>query len=70
VSNGRTVRIAAIGISNSGEAFANSSSLCLRWKLSSCNGLAHWDDAFNLDRSKCSWERFLVLQNEPGFWTA
>jgi nuclear pore complex protein Nup210 len=66
VANGRTVRIAAVGISNSGEAFANSSSLCLSWELSSCNGLGHWDDAFDSDRSKCSWERFLVLQNEPG----
>ncbi|KAE8021482.1 hypothetical protein FH972_007367 [Carpinus fangiana] len=66
VANGRTVRIAAVGISNSGEAFANSSSLCLRWELSSCNGIAHWDDTFDSDSSKCSWERFLVLQNEPG----
>lgn len=66
VANGRTIRIAAVGISNSGEAFANSSSLCLRWELHGCDGLAYWDDDFDSDRSKCSWERFLVLQNEPG----
>lgn len=66
VANGRTIRIAAVGISNSGEAFANSSSLCLRWELNGCDGLAYWDDDFDSDRSKCSWERFLVLQNEPG----
>ena len=66
VANGRTVRIAAVGLSNTGEAFANSSSLCLRWELSSCDGLAYWDDALDSVRSKCSWERFLVLQNEPG----
>ncbi|KAK4603548.1 hypothetical protein RGQ29_012174 [Quercus rubra] len=66
VANGRTVRIAAVGISNTGEPFANSSSLCLRWELSSCDGLAYWDDAFDSVRLKCSWERFLVLQNESG----
>lgn len=66
VANGRTIRIAAVGVSSSGEAFANSSSLCLRWELSSCDGLAHWDDTSDSDTSKCSWERFLVLQNEPG----
>lgn len=66
VANGRTIRIAAVGISDSGEAFANSSSLCLRWELSSCDGLAYWDDALGSERSKCSWERFLILQNEPG----
>ncbi|KAH7524001.1 hypothetical protein FEM48_Zijuj06G0071900 [Ziziphus jujuba var. spinosa] len=31
VVNGRTIQIAAVGISNSGEAFENSSSLYLRW---------------------------------------
>lgn len=57
VANGRTIRLAAIGISNSGEAFANSSSLYLRWELISCNEMANWDDADNLERSEHSWER-------------
>ncbi|KAF9625307.1 hypothetical protein IFM89_021246 [Coptis chinensis] len=34
---------AAVGIHKSGKVFANSSSLCLNWELSSCNGLAHWE---------------------------
>ncbi|XP_057962885.1 nuclear pore complex protein GP210 isoform X2 [Malania oleifera] len=66
VANGRTIRIAAVGISNSGKAFANSSSLCLSWELSSCHGLAHWHSDYNFERSKSSWEKFLVLQNESG----
>lgn len=66
VANGQTIRIAAVGISSSGEAFANSSSLCLRWELSSCDGLAYWDDAYGSQKSASSWERFLVLQNESG----
>ncbi|CAL2250658.1 unnamed protein product [Prunus armeniaca] len=57
VANGRTIRLAAIGISISGEAFANSSSLYLRWELISCNEMANWDDADNLERSEHGWER-------------
>lgn len=66
VANGQTIRIAAVGISSSGEAFANSSSLCLGWELSNCDGLAYWDDAYGSQKSASSWERFLVLQNESG----
>lgn len=66
VANGRTIRIAAVGISHSGEAFANSSSLCLRWELSGCDGLAHWHDAYVSKSLISGWERFLILQNESG----
>lgn len=66
MANERTIRIAAVGISSSGEAFANSSSLYLRWKLSGCDGLAYWDDEHDSEMSKYSWERFLGLQNETG----
>lgn len=62
VANGRTIRLSAVSISNTGEAFANSSSLYLKWELSSCDGLAYWDDT----GAKYSWERFLRLQNESG----
>ncbi|XP_061357530.1 nuclear pore complex protein GP210 isoform X2 [Gastrolobium bilobum] len=65
VANGRAIRISAAGISDSGEAFANSSSLSLRWELSSCDGLAYWHYAFDIAKSD-NWERFLVLQNESG----
>ncbi|XP_058778625.1 nuclear pore complex protein GP210 isoform X1 [Vicia villosa] len=65
VANGRTIRTSAAGLSASGEVFANSSSLSLKWELSSCEGLAYWDDAFDIIKSN-SWERFLVLQNESG----
>jgi nuclear pore complex protein Nup210 len=65
VANGRTIRISAAGISASGKAFANSSSLSLKWELGSCEGLAQWDHAFNIVKSS-DWERFLVLQNESG----
>ncbi|CBI34863.3 unnamed protein product, partial [Vitis vinifera] len=64
VANGRTIRIAAVGISNSGKAFANSSSLCLKWELSNCDALAFWDDSYDLGGSSSGWERFLILQNE------
>ncbi|XAR51910.1 hypothetical protein NMG60_11006706 [Bertholletia excelsa] len=66
VANGRTIRISAVGISNSGKALANSSSLYLSWELGSCDGLASWSDASALPTSKSSWERFLVLQNASG----
>ena len=66
MANGRTIRIASVGISKSGEAFANTSSLYLTWELSSCNGLAYWDDEDNSERSKYNWVRFLGLRNESG----
>lgn len=66
VANGQTIRVAAIGITVSGEAFANSSSLSLKWELSGCEGLAYWADVYEPKGSKSSWERFLVLQNESG----
>ncbi|GAB2279015.1 hypothetical protein Dimus_013681 [Dionaea muscipula] len=66
VANGRTIRIAAVGISDSGNAFANSSSLPLNWELDNCNELASWDDASNSHISKSDWEKFLVLHNVSG----
>ncbi|KAJ4827574.1 hypothetical protein Tsubulata_004795 [Turnera subulata] len=66
MANGRTIRIAAVGIYSSGETFANSSSLSLEWELSNCEDLAFWDYAYESKRSKSNWERFLVLQNETG----
>ncbi|KAK7266452.1 hypothetical protein RIF29_19096 [Crotalaria pallida] len=65
VANGCTARISAVGISDSREAFANSSSLSLRWELGSCEGLANWDYASDSAKFN-NWERFLVLQNESG----
>lgn len=65
VANGRKIRLSAVGINDYGEAFANSSSLSLRWELSGCDGLASWGDAYDTVESN-SWERFLVLQNESG----
>ncbi|XP_010528227.1 PREDICTED: nuclear pore complex protein GP210 [Tarenaya hassleriana] len=69
VANGQTIRVAAVGISDSGEVFANSSSLSLRWELSNCNGLAYWADAYDSKTAMASWERFLALQNESGLCT-
>ena len=66
MANERTIQIAADGISNSGKAFANSSSLCLMWELTNCDALAFWDDYYELGGSRSGWERFLVLQNESG----
>ncbi|XP_050223905.1 nuclear pore complex protein GP210 [Mercurialis annua] len=66
VANGQTIRVAAVSIDSSGEAFANSSSLSLKWELSSCEGLAYWDYANEARRSKSIWEKFLVLQNDSG----
>ncbi|XP_054801518.1 nuclear pore complex protein GP210 [Prosopis cineraria] len=65
VANGHTIRLSAVGIDDSGEPFANSSSLSLSWGLNSCDGLALWDDAYDIVEPN-SWERFLVLQNESG----
>ncbi|XP_008807451.2 LOW QUALITY PROTEIN: nuclear pore complex protein GP210 [Phoenix dactylifera] len=69
VSNGCTIRLAAIGIHKTGRAFANSSSLCLRWELSGCEDLAHWSDTKSFERSEATWERFLVLHNVSGLCT-
>ncbi|KAJ8750145.1 hypothetical protein K2173_014060 [Erythroxylum novogranatense] len=66
VANGRTIRIAAVGIDTSGEAFANSSSISMKWELIGCEGLAHWDHENESKTSKYNWERFLVLQNDSG----
>lgn len=66
VANGRMIRIAAVGITSSREALANSSSLQLKWELSSCDHLAYWKDNHESKRSQSDWERFLVLQNETG----
>lgn len=63
VANGRTIRVSAVGISDSGKAFGNSSSLGLRWEMRNCDGLALWDDVDDLATAKSSWERFLVLLN-------
>ncbi|KAK9004035.1 hypothetical protein V6N11_001853 [Hibiscus sabdariffa] len=67
VANGQTIRVAAVSISTNGEPFANSSSLCLKWELGDCDSLAYWNHSFDSENyNKSSWERFLVLQNEPG----
>ncbi|XVE67869.1 hypothetical protein DITRI_Ditri09bG0022500 [Diplodiscus trichospermus] len=67
VANGQTIRVAAVSISTSGEPFANSSSLSLKWELVNCDSLAYWDHTYDPRSSnKSSWERFLVLQNESG----
>lgn len=66
VSNGCTIRLAAVGIHKTRRAFANSSSLCLRWELSGCEDLAHWSDTNSFEISEGSWERFLVLRNASG----
>ncbi|XP_042500148.1 nuclear pore complex protein GP210 [Macadamia integrifolia] len=66
VANGCTIRLAAVGVHSSGKAFANSSSLYLKWELLDCDKLAYWDDADALEKSRASWERFLVLQNASG----
>ncbi|CAN8257909.1 unnamed protein product [Cochlearia groenlandica] len=69
VANAQIIRIAAVGISGSGEAFSNCSSLSLKWELSSCNNLAYWDDDYNSKLTKSHWERFLALRNESGLCT-
>jgi len=66
VANGQIIRVAAVGISEFGEAFSNSSTLSLRWELTSCNNLAYWDDDYNSKMTKSGWERFLALRNESG----
>lgn len=66
MANGRTIRVAAVSIASSGEVFANSSSLGLRWELSNCDELAYWYDNDVLERAQSGWERFLVLRNGSG----
>ncbi|KAF5204727.1 Nuclear pore membrane glycoprotein [Thalictrum thalictroides] len=68
VANGCNIRVAVVGIHKSGKVFANCSSLCLKWELSSCKGLAYWESD-GLESSRTSWERFLVLQNTSGLCT-
>lgn len=61
------MRVAAVGIHATERAFANSSSLCLRWELTGCEGLAYWSDMNNVERFEATmWERFLVLLNASG----
>lgn len=66
VANGHTIRVAAVGIHNSGRPFANSSSMYLNWDLIGCDYLSHWDENANVANSVTSWERFLSLHNESG----
>lgn len=66
VAYGRTIRVSSVGISNSGKAFGNSSSLQLRWELENCDRLASWAKTSDLATTKSSWERFLMLQNVSG----
>ncbi|KAG9446505.1 hypothetical protein H6P81_012633 [Aristolochia fimbriata] len=66
VANSCTIRVAAVGVHDSGRAFANSSSLCLQWELSGCEQLAHWNEPDHRERYECYWERSLVLHNVTG----
>ncbi|KAF3793671.1 Nuclear pore complex protein [Nymphaea thermarum] len=67
VPNSCSVRVAAVGIHDSGKPFANSSSLCLNWEVEKCDDLAKWNDAAtDLEHSGSSWEKILVLQNASG----
>ena len=68
VTNGHTIRVAAVGIHQSGKPFANSSTFLLNWELSGCEQLAYWDSNDKVGRKieAGSWERFLVLRNVSG----
>lgn len=66
VANACTIRVAAVGIHNSGKAFANASSLRLKWELGGGDNLAYWEDGKSMERPVSTWERFLVLQNATG----
>ncbi|KAL1564235.1 nuclear pore complex protein GP210-like protein [Salvia divinorum] len=68
VANGRRIRASAVGLSDSGKAFANSSSIFLSWELAECEGLALWDEPEN-STVYSSWVRFLILQNTSGLCT-
>ncbi|CAN4080170.1 unnamed protein product [Withania somnifera] len=65
IANGRTVRLSAVGISETGIAFGNSSSLPLKWELKDCGDLAFWDDIHNLAMLS-TWEKYLILANATG----
>lgn len=65
IANGRTVRLSAVGISETAIAFGNSSSLHLKWELKDCDDLAFWDDIHNLAMLS-TWEKYLVLTNATG----
>ncbi|KAK8953612.1 hypothetical protein KSP40_PGU015368 [Platanthera guangdongensis] len=70
VANGRTIRIAAVGLHISKKAFANSSSLCLSWEFFGCKDLSYWSGNENCKRSTDNnWERFLVLNKTSGSCT-
>lgn len=66
VANGQTIRLSAVGISNSGNAFSNSSSVPLRWELNDCQELGSWNEAYNSQLTVSSWERYLRLENASG----
>lgn len=67
ISNGRTIRLAAAGIHDNGRFFANSSSLCLNWQVTGCEGLAYFDEAKADEmQEESAWEKFLVVQNSTG----
>ena len=68
VINGRTIRVAAVGIHQSGNPCENSSTFLLNWELSGCEQLAYWDSNDKVGRKTeaGSWERFLVLWNVLG----
>ncbi|CAA0820165.1 Nuclear pore complex protein GP210 [Striga hermonthica] len=65
VANGRKIRVSAVGLGNSGKAFANSSSLRLSWQLTECEMLAFFEEQYG-PTTYSSWERFLILQNASG----
>ncbi|RLM86258.1 hypothetical protein C2845_PM04G10100 [Panicum miliaceum] len=70
ISNGRNIRLAAVGIHGNGRFFANSSSLCLKWEATGCEGLAYFDETKSSEMlDEPAWERFLVLQNSTGVCT-
>ncbi|KAH9624818.1 hypothetical protein KSS87_018134 [Heliosperma pusillum] len=66
VANGRTIRVSAVGISMSGKAFANSSSVPLQWELENCEDLASWAEPHDREVPAVGWERYLALKNESG----
>ncbi|XP_051140615.1 nuclear pore complex protein GP210 [Andrographis paniculata] len=65
VANGRRIRISAVGLSDTGRAFANASSLIVRWELTDCEGLLLLDEAYS-STAPSTWERFFILQNTSG----
>ncbi|KAL9246241.1 hypothetical protein vseg_019803 [Gypsophila vaccaria] len=66
IANGRTIRVSTVGISKSGKAFANSSSMPLQWELKNCEDLASWDEAHDHELPTKGWERYLALRNASG----